>query len=390
MEFLTLVREKMKLVEMDEKLMRRSVNEGFSGGEKKRNEILQMALLEPPLRRARRDRLGPRHRRAAHRRGRRERAAAPSAMLVITHYQRLLDYIVPDRARALGGRIVRSGGKELALELEEKGYGWLEGAAAAWAARERARRRARALPRGAPRVARARGESGWLAELRAAGARRVRRRRAAEHPRRRSGATRTSRAARGASSPRSPGPAAEREAVEELAHAVFACSAFVFVDGRFAPELSSPRVPGGRVEPARRWRRARRSLFGSLADLKLHPFAALQGALAKDGAVVTVPAGAVRPQPIHLVFVRRTVGGAKRAPAPRVVVAAERGSRALVVQDHVSLGDGPRFADAVTEVAVGAGAAVHWSCSSARATSPSTWATCRRGSSATAASPRAR
>jgi len=127
MDFLQLVREKMKLVEMDETLMNRSVNEGFSGGEKKRNEILQMAVLEPSL--AILDETdsgldidalrvvaggvnalrGP------------ERSA-----LVITHYQRLLDYIVPDRVHVLAeGRIARSGGKELALELEDKGYGWI-------------------------------------------------------------------------------------------------------------------------------------------------------------------------------------------------------------------------------------------------------------------------
>ena len=128
MDFLSFAREKMKLVEMDEKLMNRSVNEGFSGGEKKRNEILQMAILEPRLAvldetdsgldidalRVVADGVN------ALRRGDR-------AMLVITHYQRLLDYIVPDRVHVLAdGRIVRSGGKELALELEEKGYGWIE------------------------------------------------------------------------------------------------------------------------------------------------------------------------------------------------------------------------------------------------------------------------
>ena len=128
MDFLSLIREKMKLVKMDEKFMNRSVNEGFSGGEKKRNEILQMAILEPRLAvldetdsgldidalRVVADGVN------ALRRGDR-------AMLVITHYQRLLDYIVPDRVHVLAdGRIVRSGGKELALELEEKGYGWIE------------------------------------------------------------------------------------------------------------------------------------------------------------------------------------------------------------------------------------------------------------------------
>jgi Fe-S cluster assembly ATP-binding protein len=127
MEFLTLVKERMKVLELKEDLLKRSVNEGFSGGEKKRNEIFQMAVLEPRLavldetdsgldidalkivsngvNKLRRD---------------------DNAQLVITHYQRLLNYIVPDFVHVLvDGRIVRTGGKELALELEEKGYDWI-------------------------------------------------------------------------------------------------------------------------------------------------------------------------------------------------------------------------------------------------------------------------
>jgi Fe-S cluster assembly ATP-binding protein len=128
MDFLKLLREKMKLVQLDDKLLNRSVNEGFSGGEKKRNEILQMAVLDPKLaildetdsgldidalrivaegvNRLKNERHG---------------------VLVITHYQRLLDYLVPDFVHVLyQGRIVKSGGKELAHELEAKGYGWVE------------------------------------------------------------------------------------------------------------------------------------------------------------------------------------------------------------------------------------------------------------------------
>jgi Fe-S cluster assembly ATP-binding protein len=128
MEFLAIVREKMKLVEMPEDLMSRSVNEGFSGGEKKRNEVLQMLLLEPRFAvldetdsgldiDALRTVAG----------GVNALRSPERSMLVITHYQRLLDYIVPDRVHVLSeGRIVRSGGKELARELEQKGYGWLE------------------------------------------------------------------------------------------------------------------------------------------------------------------------------------------------------------------------------------------------------------------------
>jgi Fe-S cluster assembly ATP-binding protein len=128
MEFLTLVRQRMKLVQMEDSLLHRPVNEGFSGGEKKRNEIFHMAVLEPRLAvldetdsgldidalRIVADGVNALRR-------------ADRSFLVITHYQRLLNYIVPDRVHVLvDGRIVRSGGKELALELEAKGYAWLE------------------------------------------------------------------------------------------------------------------------------------------------------------------------------------------------------------------------------------------------------------------------
>jgi Fe-S cluster assembly ATP-binding protein len=133
MDFLQLVREKMKLVEMDEALMNRSVNEGFSGGEKKRNEILQMAVLEPTLAVLDETDSGldiDALRIVAH--GVNSLRGPGRSALVITHYQRLLDHIVPDRVHVLaGGRIVRSGGKELALELEDKGYGWVAAGAGA-------------------------------------------------------------------------------------------------------------------------------------------------------------------------------------------------------------------------------------------------------------------
>lgn len=133
MDFLSLARRKMKLVEMDEKMMSRAINEGFSGGEKKRNEVLQMAILEPVLSILDEtdsgldiDALG------IVSRGVNSLRSAERSMIVITHYQRLLDHIVPDRVHVLaGGRIVRSGGKELALELEEQGYAWIEGGAGA-------------------------------------------------------------------------------------------------------------------------------------------------------------------------------------------------------------------------------------------------------------------
>jgi Fe-S cluster assembly ATP-binding protein len=127
-DFLQLVREKMKAVEMDEKFLHRAINEGFSGGEKKRNEILQMTLLEPKLAVLDETDSGldiDALRIVAD--GVNGLRGPDRGMLVITHYQRLLEYIVPDRVHVLAeGRIATSGGKELALELEERGYGWLE------------------------------------------------------------------------------------------------------------------------------------------------------------------------------------------------------------------------------------------------------------------------
>ena len=130
MDFLEMSREKMKLVEMPEGLMSRSINEGFSGGEKKRNEVLQMLLLEPKLCVLDETDSGldiDALRVVAE--GINALRSPERAMLVITHYQRLLDYIVPDQVHVLAeGRIARSGDRKLALELEEKGYGWLEDA----------------------------------------------------------------------------------------------------------------------------------------------------------------------------------------------------------------------------------------------------------------------
>ncbi len=127
-DFLGLVREKMKLVEMDESFLKRSVNEGFSGGEKKRHEILQLAVLEPRLAILDETDSGldiDALRIVAN--GVNKLRAPDKSAIVVTHYQRLLDYIVPDYVHVLAkGRIVRSGGKELALELEEKGYDWIK------------------------------------------------------------------------------------------------------------------------------------------------------------------------------------------------------------------------------------------------------------------------
>lgn len=127
-EFLALVKERMKLVDLDQKLLNRSVNEGFSGGEKKRNEIFQMAVLEPKLAIMDETDSGldiDALKIVAH--GVNTLKRRDNATVVITHYQRLLNYIVPDFVHVLvNGRIVESGGKELALKLEEHGYDWVK------------------------------------------------------------------------------------------------------------------------------------------------------------------------------------------------------------------------------------------------------------------------
>ena len=128
MEFLSLLKEKSKLVELDQKFLSRAVNEGFSGGEKKRNEIFQMAVLNPKLAILDETDSGldiDALRIVAN--GVNKLKTKENATIVVTHYQRLLDYIIPDFVHVLyKGKIVKSGGKELALELEEKGYDWIK------------------------------------------------------------------------------------------------------------------------------------------------------------------------------------------------------------------------------------------------------------------------
>ncbi len=131
-EFMKLIKDKMKLLDMDPSFMQRAVNEGFSGGEKKRNEIFQMAVLQPALCVLDETDSGldiDALKVVAN--GVNGLRSPDRAIIVVTHYQRLLNYIVPDFVHVLSeGRIVKSGGKELALELEEKGYSWIEPAAA--------------------------------------------------------------------------------------------------------------------------------------------------------------------------------------------------------------------------------------------------------------------
>ncbi|REG91458.1 Fe-S cluster assembly ATPase SufC [Algoriphagus antarcticus] len=127
-KFLTLMKEKMKLVEMDQKLLSRALNEGFSGGEKKRNEIFQMAMLAPTLSILDETDSGldiDALRIVSN--GVNQLKSKDNATIIVTHYQRLLDYIIPDFVHVLyNGQIVKSGSKELALELEEKGYDWIK------------------------------------------------------------------------------------------------------------------------------------------------------------------------------------------------------------------------------------------------------------------------
>lgn len=127
-EFLSLIKEKMKIVELDQSLLSRSVNEGFSGGEKKRNEVFQMAILEPKLSILDETDSGldiDALRIVAN--GVNKLKTPENASIVVTHYQRLLDYIIPDYVHVLyKGKIVKTGPKELALELEEKGYDWIK------------------------------------------------------------------------------------------------------------------------------------------------------------------------------------------------------------------------------------------------------------------------
>jgi Fe-S cluster assembly protein SufD len=159
-------------------------------------------------------------------------------------------------------------------------------------------------------------------------------------------------------------PGISRDAVEALASPVYACGLLVFADGRFVPGLSTLRAPEVELTPlatARRERAAQGLLarVGSLVDPKAHPFAALATALLDDGVLIRLPAGARLEQPLHLVFLSLGTDS-PRAAHPRVFVEAGRGSRAVVVQDHVSLGAAPAFTNAVTELHVGPGAQLEY------------------------------
>ena len=334
--------------------MNRSVNEGFSGGEKKRNEIFQMAVLEPQAGHPRRDRLGPRHRRPADRgRTASTRCASPDrAMLVITHYQRLLDYIVPDHVHVLpDGRIVRSGGKELALELEEQGYAWPRRAARRrtgprrWERRHdhghhrprvlaapRARGPTATIPPGSPKPAQAAFE--WLAEHgfptlkdedwrytrlgadlgHSVRARRTRSRSPAVVERRSTRWPPTS-AARGWSSSTATSPRA-------------------FVAGRAARGRHGDATCASVLAEGARAPRA--AVLAAVRTRTDHAFTALNTAFAEDGAFIRIPAGTTVDQPIHLVFFSAR-GGSRLVSSPRSVILAGPGSQATIVESYVGV-----------------------------------------------------
>jgi Fe-S cluster assembly protein SufD len=157
-----------------------------------------------------------------------------------------------------------------------------------------------------------------------------------------------------------PAPEISRDAVEALASPVFACGLLVFVNGRFVPGLGALRSPEVEVISLGAARRAAdaRALqrIGSLVDVKAHPFAALATACLDDGVYIRFPAGVRLRQPLHLVFLSASTDAAPVVAHPRVWIEAGRGSEAVVVQDHVSLGSGPAFTNAVTELHVGPGA----------------------------------
>ena len=371
MEFLELVEDRLKVLHIDSELMRRPVNEGFSGGEKKRNEIFQMLVLQPTLGDPRRDRLGPRHRRAEdRRRGRQRDAAAPTrAIVVVTHYQRLLE-LHRARLRARAERrpaSCKSGGKELALELEEKGYGWLEARAGHRGSRCVSRRTPgagrveRYLAQFEAAVGPASGGPAWLESRRRDGDRRGSRRSASRRPGTRSTGSRTSGRSRTPTSGiRAAGSDVDRAEFAEHLYGDAVAAELVFVNGRFAAALSVGRSPadgrdGGQPDG------------GPQADAgrSARPLGALAGedGLGVDGAEhsrcstmarsVHVGRGVVVDSPINLVFVT-TGDGAPTVSYPRVLLVAGEHSQSRFIETHVGLGGGTHFSCAVTEVVAGA------------------------------------
>ncbi len=361
LEFDDFVREKMKLLEMNPDFLDRSVNEGFSGGEKKRNEILQMALLEPRLAildetdsgldiDALRVVAG----------GINQLAATDNAIVLVTHYQRLLNYIVPDYVHVMdAGRIVKTGGKELALELETRGYDWVgaehedcrEGDRMS-ATRTLAAGYLESLLAGQPRLPAS--PLAWLNELRAEAVDRVG---VLTVPTIRDEEWRFTDLSPLTKLSFQPVrmPVGLKAADVERFRIEEATTRLVFVDGIHAPELSSVARDGGVVV-------ANLSAAGAAhaAAIDLHlgrhvefrdsVFAALNTAFLHDGALVVVPRDVSAAAPVHLLFIATQKGAASY---PRCLLVAESGSAVTVVEDYVALQPETYFTNAVTEIALG-------------------------------------
>ncbi len=371
-DFLNLVKEKSKVVEIDDSLVKRPVNEGFSGGEKKRNEIFQMAILDPAL--AILDETDSGLDIDALRivaTGVNELRDRERAMIVVTHYQRLLDYIIPDFVHVLvEGRIVRSGGKEMALELEAKGYAL---------AREGARRSARALMSPVAEekdvfrasiealgAARRGDEPAWLEALRRAARKRFDER---PLPTTRDEAWRfTSVAPILRTAFRAPVEGPRSGAAEcmlaGLRIADHRGPEIVFVNGRHAPEISTTGTSEGvevlslREALARAPQRLEPHL-GRVSGTDRNVFADLNAATADDGAVVLVAPGRRAVEPIHVLFLATSPGGARTVSHPRTLIVTGRGSEATVVESYGGPPGESYLVNAVTEIVVEDGAGLH-------------------------------
>src|SRR5207237_874238 len=323
-EFLDLVQERLRLVDMDESMLSRSVNQGFSGGEKKRNEIFQMAVLSPRL--AILDETDSGLDIDALRivaEGVNKLRSPENATIVVTHYQRLLNYIIPDYVHVLAnGRIVKSGGKELALELEEHGYpttkneDWHFTSVAPIA--ERAfRLAAPASQAGTDRRESIRRKSDFANAL-----------------------------------------GLKPADLERFGFGQTDWHRLVFINGVFDESLSSFEEVGDAIRVGSLASAIESGALlverylGKIASFDQHTFTALNTAFISDGAFIELARDAVVEQPIHLLF----ISGGDGVSHPRNVIVAERHSRAAVIESYVSLRDGAYFTNAVTEIVVGEGA----------------------------------
>ena len=361
-EFMQLIREKAKDLDIDQSMLSRSVNEGFSGGEKKRNEIFQMALLEPKL--AILDETDSGLDIDALKivaKGVNAMRSPERATIVVTHYQRLLDYIIPDYVHVLsGGRIVKSGGKELALELESRAT------AGSRPAPSRSRHSHDAAGREASPVGGVRPAS-WRSAM-AAGPPGAGRGDALGFPTVRDEEWRFTNVApitgrRFQLAGASTGLSVAR--ADELPCAASATHRVVVVNGRFAGAVTRRRVAA--------WRRrgilgaaingelqADREIVqryvGQLADFNTRAFAALNTAFLDDGGYVHIPDGLVLEQPIQVLFVSSNETAASTVSHPRCLIVLGDRSQARVIETYVAATDASYLTNAVTEVFVGEGA----------------------------------